>query len=1628
MHQIGDFGEGIGHCDRPNPYVSWLGLPSTQLTSNGGSRSPMISNQDNSIQRLKTINESMAIASLPDDYKQFTLEVHDDDKFTRKCINNGVPMQTGTAIALQVYNHLDQCRLRQSPSPTVKEAIIGASKISTTQHDTPILRSMMLDLGASGSLNYTDVEQHMWNKTRSKYRIDVAMEGASMNGSADGQLTIQVLNTNNAQGFKNKTSMTYNTTTADQLRTELFSFDDHYRKQKFNLIIRQPDYEDGNCELYRPAMEINGVQMKECRVPVRYDYHGIGGWWIDYIIHPNPQQEHIQLLANMVETTEINDNQVDIPSYTVDQSHKVLESLSKETCITGMECNNVVTITARQPDEREFKGVKSGLKRSMQRMEGKAFHKKFGHIGNCQGECWICNMVKGVMKRYTLKISPYRETRVGYLWYMDGVTWSHRSLKGNKYMVTLRDVASKALFKLCLYLRSDITYHLETFISKLRANPAFHGLTYRVFSMVITDNAGEWCRQCANWQAFEVQMQFETKYTTPETSKELGMAEISNKTLEIHTKAFLMERNLPPNHWEICANAAEFCLLRFPPVAAEITAPVDGDQERPLEKLLRGYKSRRQIDRELSAFEPPGQIALVHFKTKGSSIEPRVRWAVAWEMYNEQVVWRCPFSKSLFRSKSFSTITMQDNMNYGHFFGIEMESSRAQISLPGDMTDKIDIHLDGPRQIDKAPEVPVTDIVDNDGNVKHIDIRRPSKQDLGGSVRVYDSLGRQLMFDDKTGELHTTGGTKYDDKNSQRAQDISCEQDIMTSRENLDLSGTNEQVEIPNDPDSEAMPSQSDPASAKTDRQQVQTRQTDKNHSDQFQKTNTNQTMGIDNDRIDYFGDDDSDTEDWNESNEFHDIPTQEKDEEQEALDKIARIFAERDQVTAGASLSFEKLCKHSNINIPHEMHDCYYKWLMEQQTDMGMRFSQETIPRSRPKLKGGGYIEPGTKIPPPNGERWREILEESGLKRSDLNKQRVIKANVMIKESVIKINEAVKKLHDFCKHNDEDTQETIEAFAAKKLHKVKKRKMKATATVGDKQAPKSIEQALRNPDREEAFKWLESINKEWNDLNDLGILQHDLTWKELNKMGITTKPIPFSICLDYKFDDKGEVDRYKTRFAVAGHSGNLQKGVHFDSTYASTPSQNSTRLLMAIMVRFRMRRLAFDISMAYCNADLPDGQKIAIRYPNGFKRFKTIDGINHELFMVLIRNLYGHPAAGRHWEKTRNKGLMDDFHNKGPWTIKQCIKEPCLFIINLKKPHGTERVFALIHTDDCDMIGDNDEILMEVYNIVNKRWKSKLVDASFMLGIKRTIYETPQEMTVTMTMQAFIEGMASAFKDYILKRDIDTPLPPNLFMHKQTTKTDDTRETTRKILDRGFQRLFGMLLWAARGVFPEAVVATSMTGRLMADPTEEAWDALCWLLTYMYQRKSRGIRFSSRGNCHMICYVDASNKPDPTDGKAQFGYVIMIQGGPMVSVSKKANHVGQSASHNEYMAITHAAKHVAWARDLLSELGLEEMCPKPTTVWGDNKAANLLSHEDIITCGNQFIQLPYHYTKQEVEAGNIQVLDIVSEDNVADLTTKAYTRQVADKLIPQMTGYVPLPYPSQRRAKKSAASENKSL
>lgn len=125
-----------------------------------------------------------------------------------------------------------------------------------------------------------------------------------------------------------------------------------------------------------------------------------------------------------------------------------------------------------------------------------------------------------------------------------------------------------------------------------------------------------------------------------------------------------------------------------------------------------------------------------------------------------------------------------------------------------------------------------------------------------------------------------------------------------------------------------------------------------------------------------------------------------------------------------------------------------------------------------------------------------------------------------------------------------------------------------------------------------------------------------------------------------------------------------------------------------------------------------------------------------------------------------------------------------------------------------------------------------------------------------------------------------------------------------------------------------------------------------------------------------------------------------------IIAVSKKLAHVGLSAAHNEYMAAHWANRATMWLRDLLCEMGLEDVVSKPTDTYGDNKAANLLCEEDIVTCGNQFMQVPYHFNKEAMQQGVVTMHHVPPAENIADLFTKSVSQQVLERLLPLLLGY----------------------
>jgi len=475
-----------------------------------------------------------------------------------------------------------------------------------------------------------------------------------------------------------------------------------------------------------------------------------------------------------------------------------------------------------------------------------------------------------------------------------------------------------------------------------------------------------------------------------------------------------------------------------------------------------------------------------------------------------------------------------------------------------------------------------------------------------------------------------------------------------------------------------------------------------------------------------------------------------------------------------------------------------------------------------------------------------------------------------------------------------------------------------------------------------------------------------------------------------------------KTRMAVQGHPGNMQKGVHYDKTFSATPQEASSRLLCALVVYFSLFRAAFDITKAFCWAEVPDGDQIALEYPEGYKRY-TADG--EPMYMILRKNLYGHPAAGRQYGKQRDQTLLQRFNQDG-WTCERARMDPCMFKISRNYQGAEQWLLLLVHVDDCDIAGTTQKIIDDAMVICADIWELTTVDPEFMLGVRRRLtrdQDTNEVQSVELDMVAFVEGMHTAFQDRMPGRRKTLPITDSF-----TCSVSDEVPTaeSQAVLAAGYQCAMGMLLWASRRVYTGCRVGGSLLCRVMSRPSWKAFYEAMGMIQWMYEHRTTGIRFTRGVNLVPMGMVDASNKPDPKDGKCQFGYVFMFMGGPIMDLSKKLRHIGLSSEHNEYMALAFAHQGLVWLRQLLTELGFAQLVEKPTIMWEDNKPAITLSQEDIVTQGNQYMYLPYHFNKEVQEEGLSDVRYVASGNNLADLLTKCVGVKEFQALHAGLTGY----------------------
>eukprot|EP00253_Pinus_taeda_P012597 PITA_12597 len=107
--------------------------------------------------------------------------------------------------------------------------------------------------------------------------------------------------------------------------------------------------------------------------------------------------------------------------------------------------------------------------------------------------------------------------------------------------------------------------------------------------------------------------------------------------------------------------------------------------------------------------------------------------------------------------------------------------------------------------------------------------------------------------------------------------------------------------------------------------------------------------------------------------------------------------------------------------------------------------------------------------------------------------------------------------------------------------------------------------------------------------------------------------------------------------------------------------------------------------------------------------------------------------------------------------------------------------------------------------------------------------------------------------------------------------------------------------------------------------------------------------------------------------------------------------HFHMEDSEAEYRGVVEASKEALWLRQILSEFGFEQQ--HPTTLWCDNQSAIQLCKDPVHHQRSKHIELHMHFIRKLIHDHVLEVQYCSTDDQVADIFTKALTEAKFTKL-----------------------------
>ncbi|KAH9675580.1 retrovirus-related pol polyprotein from transposon RE1 [Citrus sinensis] len=220
--------------------------------------------------------------------------------------------------------------------------------------------------------------------------------------------------------------------------------------------------------------------------------------------------------------------------------------------------------------------------------------------------------------------------------------------------------------------------------------------------------------------------------------------------------------------------------------------------------------------------------------------------------------------------------------------------------------------------------------------------------------------------------------------------------------------------------------------------------------------------------------------------------------------------------------------------------------------------------------------------------------------------------------------------------------------------------------------------------------------------------------------------------------------------------------------------------------------------------------------------------------------------------------------------------------------------------------------------------------------------------------------------------------------------------------VDKGrYQRLIGRLMYLSH-TRPDLAYVLSVVSQFMHNPGEQHMKAVMRILRYLKTNPGKGILFSKNEDYSNIeVYTDADWAGSVSDRHSTSGYFTFVGGNLVTWRSKKQHVVARSSAEGEYQGMALGICEGLWISFILNDLGYPSQ--QPIQLYCDNKAARDIAHNLVQHDRTKHVEVDRFFIKEKLDEKILELPKIRSEDQLADILTKAISSRAFTKFLDKL-------------------------